>query len=131
MTQDAVRISMHGGVTVTRYVLDWAKWGPDYNELATVTLQRFNALPVIEMAHRYLNPMFSLFSPQDVAERTFLTQANRACKIWLRQFKKVAGSRRVRLYQRQESSPGARMLLTSGMLILSGKLAHTKRLNQK
>jgi hypothetical protein len=73
--------------------------------------------------------MFSLFAPGDVPERTFLVQADRACSLWMKQLKRVAGRARVRRFQRAGSNPAHRMLMTSGVLILGGNFVHIKRLN--
>ena len=123
------RIYRMGPVFVTRHSIDWAELGPEFDEIIGLTGRRVADLPPLGRDHRYLNPMFSLFAAGDVPERTFLVQAERACTLWMKQLKRVAGRARVRRFQRSESNPAHRMLMTSGVLILGGKFVHIKRLN--
>ena len=124
------RIYTIGPVTITRHPIDWPNLGPDLEDFAALTRPRALALPPTGTDHYYLNPMFSLFAPGVVLEAVFLRQANRACILWMKQLKKVLGLRGVRRFQRRESTPLGRTLVTSGYLILSGKPAHIKRLNE-
>lgn len=124
------RIYTFGSVTITRHHVDWPNLGPHLGDFAALTFTRFCALPPLGTDHRYLNPMFSLFAPGEVPESVFLREANRACTLWMKQLKKVASQSRIRRFQLRESTAGERMLVTSGVLILSGKEAHIKRLNE-
>jgi len=119
-----------GPVNVTRHPIDWSQLGPDLRDFADVTFGRIKLLPFLASDHRYLNPRFSLFAPGEVAEQTFLRQANRACMLWMRQLKKVVGTAGVRRFQLRESEPADRMKATSGFLVLSGRIVHIKRLNE-
>src|ERR1700734_3650642 len=111
-----------GPVPITGHPIDWKQLGPELDDFADLTYDRFTKIRDFSGEHRYLNPMFSLFAPGEVTEHTFLIQAERACMLWMRQLKRVAGRCRVRRFQRLESSPGNRMLITSGVLILSGRI---------
>jgi hypothetical protein len=122
------RTYLFGPVTITRHPVDWPNLDPEFADLAQGTMERLENLPTITDEHRYLNPLFSLYAPAYVEEKTFLRQARRACVIWMRQLKSVAGYNRIRRFQKH-STPAARMQVTSGILILSGKLVHIKRLN--
>lgn len=130
MHQKRDRTYAIGLVTVTRHPVDWAELGPEFGELAGVTFERLKALPDLARDHRYLNPMFSLYAPGEVPADVFLAQAARACLLWMRQLRRVAGYRRVRRFQLRESTSGERGLLTSGLLILGGRFVHIKRLNE-
>jgi hypothetical protein len=123
------RIYTRGSVTITRHHIDWPNLGPEYDEIMDATAARISAVRKIPGCHYYLNPMFTLFAPPDVPERTFLAQANWACMIWMKQLKAVVGQRHVRRFQRRESTFIDRMVLTSGVLVLGGKDVHIKRLN--
>lgn len=128
--QDSIdRIYRMGPVVVTRHPVDWAELGPEFDEIMALTGRRYAALPPLGRDHRYLNPMFTLFAPGDVPQRTFLVQAKRACTLWMMQLHRVAGRARVRRFQMRESDPAHRMLMTSGILILGGTVVHIKRLN--
>ncbi len=129
MRPNCDKVYTMGPVLVTRHLIDWAELDPELDELKARTAQRIDALRVRAGCHYYLNPMFTLLAPGDVSERTFLVQAQRACTLWMQQLKRVAGRARVRRFQRAESDPTLRMLMTSGLLILGGKSVHIKRLN--
>lgn len=129
MTPNRDKVYTMGPVLVTRHPVDWAELGPEFDEIMALTGRRFAALPPLGRDHRYLNPMFSLFAPGNVPERTFLVQADRACTLWMQQLKRIAARARVRRFQRSESNPAHRMLMTSGILILGGTIVHIKRLN--
>lgn len=130
MRPNCDKVYTMGPVLVTRHPIDWAELGPDFGEIAALTSERFAALPPLGRDHRYLNPMFSLFAPGDVPERTFMVQAKRACTLWMMQLKRVAGRAWVRRFQMRESDTAGRMLMTSGILILGGTIVHIKRLNE-
>ena len=130
MPRNPDRIYTIGPVMITRHHIDWNEHGPDLEDFWDLTYNRFCALPPLGTDHRYLNPMFSLFAPDRVPEAVFLRQANRAWTIWMKQLKKTVGYRKVRRFQLRESTTDMRMMVTSGFLILSGRRAHIKRLNE-
>lgn len=116
-----------GPVQTTRHYVDWADLDPDFNDLANLTLGR--ALSIKPGSdHFYFNPGFSLKAPGEVAEETFLRQANRACILWNKQVSRILGcGARKRAAKRVPND--VRMLAFSGFLILHGQGAHSKRLN--
>lgn len=116
-----------GPVQITRHYVNWADLGPDFNDLANLTLDRASSITP-GSDHFYLNPGFSLKAPGEVAEETFLRQANRACILWNKHVSSILGSgARKRVAKRVPDD--VRMLAFSGVLILHGQGVHSKRLN--
>lgn len=123
------RTYRRGLVQITRHDVDWENLDSDFDDLVNATSARLLALPLPISGHIYLNPAFTVEAPDDVPERIFLSQANRACIVWNKQLSRVIGSG-ARKRAARRASNFERMMVFSGALILHGKGAHAKRLNQ-
>ena len=119
----------NGLVQITRHYLDWNDLGPGLSDIARATSKRLEAPPILEGGHSYMNPMFTIIAPGSVPSNRFLAEARRACSIWMKQLKQVAGRAAIRRFQTRDSSPADRMLVTSGILMISGQMAHPKRMH--
>lgn len=118
-----------GPVEITRHHVDWADLDPDFNDLARLSLNRLDSILLNAVGdHHYLNPAFSLKAAAEVPEQVFLRQANRACILWNKQIARVL-SNGIRKRAAKRVPDNVRMLAFSGVLLLHGRLAHTKRLN--
>jgi hypothetical protein len=102
--------------------------GPGFGEFARVTFQQVRAIPPESTGHIYLNPSFTVTAAATVPEVVFLRQAQRACILWKKQLARWLTRGALRRAVKR-ATPGERMLVFSGTLILNGRPAHIKRLN--
>lgn len=118
-----------GPVQITKHALDWRQFGPDFGDFALLTYERIRAMPAGTTDHYYFNPAYTVKALGTIPEVIFIQQAKRACILWMKQIDRVLGPR-ARKRESKRHTHGERMLVFSGTLVLQGRPAHIKRLNE-
>jgi hypothetical protein len=106
-------------------------YGPDMWDLAKIALQEFSSRAgdlEHNNPHMYINPAWTVTAPSATDELTFIKEAEKACIHWMTRLRHTLGYGRVNRMLR-DMNPNARVLASCGVLFLSGKEAHPKRLN--
>ena len=118
---------------IDRRDVDVGEHGPDFRSLAYITLAELQRLErEIEDGefdgHRYVNPQWTVTASAQVPEREFLKHAEWACIEWIKAIDRTIGpsSRKRRV---KAADDGGRRLIFGGILFLSSRPVHAKRLN--